>query len=91
MTEAQYTALPETLQVVLANQQAINDNLTALKNEVELKLITLEGAMELRRGHEQLADAHHDIVREEARQIKALLIKEVLPGIESLRDNGKAS
>jgi hypothetical protein len=82
MTETQYNALQETLQGVLANQQAINDNLTAFKTEVELKLLTLEGEMTLRRTHEQLADAHHDIVREEARQIKALLINEVLPGIK---------
>ncbi len=79
MTAAQYEALQETLQVILNNQKAINDNMTAFQQEMKNKFHLLDMQMELRKTHEQLADSHHDIVREEARQIKAILLKEVLP------------
>ncbi len=79
MTDTQYKSLQETLQLVLQNQQAINDNMTAFQQEMERKFELMDMQMHLRQTHEQLADSHHDIVREEARQIKAILLKEVLP------------
>lgn len=83
MTDTQYKSLQESLQLMLQNQQAINDNMTAFQQDMERKFHLLDMQMHLRQTHEQLADSHHDIVREEARQIKAILLSEVLPALQS--------
>ena len=90
MTEAQYTALQETLQVVLQNQQALNDNLNAFAHLTELRFQTLDGTLALNRTATQLADAHVEVVREEARLIKQILLNEVLPSLSILTTGSPA-
>jgi len=84
MTDAQYKALQETLQVILQNQQALNDNLNSFAHLTELRFQTLDGTLALNRTATQLADAHVEVVREEARLIKQVLLNEVLPSLATL-------
>jgi hypothetical protein len=57
--------------------------MTAFQEDMQRRFDLLDMQMHLRQIHEQLADSHHDIVREEARQIKAILLNEVLPKLNT--------